>query len=522
MFDLIKTDQKINYPELHDYFDKPTVKSMPHLVGQLNLFRNLDGFIRVRGKFKKWIASSSKKFPLLLHRESVLTDRIIYETHKKFMHAGIYSLLTHLRKEFYIPRFFTVVKRILASCQSCKRFNSRTIKINQSFYRDFRENPPQIPFRSIFLDHFGPYNVRVDGKKVKVWILCICCLWSRAINLKISYGLTTKEFLRTLQIHIFENGLPETCFSDLGSQIVAGGNLVSDLLKDHKVQEYFDERNMKLLKFSQYSKGRLELGALVESCVKLSRKLIDSSIRNNVLDAKEFELVISQVNHLVKKRPLCFKESLRDGRLNVFTPDPITPEMIMRGHDLPSLNILPSNESNDEMDDWLSIENTSTNIRNEFSKMNKIRERIKTVYHEEFLGNLIHQATNSKRRYDSKSHHKISAGDIVLIKEDNTKAVRYPIALVETTEINDLGETTSCSLKKANGEVVSRHVSSLIPYISDHEKGSKYFGQMNTILDANDSDKMHPPCEPHSSKSQRSAAKRSSEVTRGLFQNHLA
>ena len=59
--------------------------------------------------------------------------------------------------------------------------------------------------------------------------------------------------------------VPELCLSDLGSQIVAGANIICDFIKDVDTQNYFKEQGIKPLKFDHYFKGCNELGSLVES-----------------------------------------------------------------------------------------------------------------------------------------------------------------------------------------------------------------------------------------------------------------
>ena len=183
----------------------------------------------------------------------MLTRMIVLNLHQKMFHAGCYRLLSELRRQFWIPQCFSVVKRILKECIICRKVNQRTIRLNQSPYRDFRLNPPNIPFRSIFIDHLGPFYVKDHGQKVKVWILCITCLWSRAINLKVCADLSTKEFLRAIQLHCFEYGLPQLCISDSGTSFVAGGNIISDFLKDSDTQTYLEDQGIKSLSFEKLS-----------------------------------------------------------------------------------------------------------------------------------------------------------------------------------------------------------------------------------------------------------------------------
>ena len=135
----------------------------------------------------------------------------------------------------------------------------------------------------------GPFYVRVNSEKVKVWILCVTCLWTRAINLRISHDLSTTESLRSLQMHTFEYGVPMLILSDLGSQIVTGVDVVGNLLSDPEALSYFRENGESCISFQQYYKGCNKLGSLVESCVKLTKRLLSGAIKNNVLDLREFE-----------------------------------------------------------------------------------------------------------------------------------------------------------------------------------------------------------------------------------------
>ena len=136
------------------------------------------------------------------------------------------------------------MKKVVKPCVLCKRFRERTIKLNQSSYRERRIESVNIPFANIYIDLMGPFYVKKNASKSKVWILCITCMWSRAVNLKVCHDLSTKKFLRCLQLHCFEYGVPQHCISDLGTQLTAGANIVQDFLKDHEAQSYFHEHGL--------------------------------------------------------------------------------------------------------------------------------------------------------------------------------------------------------------------------------------------------------------------------------------
>ena len=128
MCNIIRTEQQIYFREIFDYFQgtNKNVKTMPNLVRQLNVYPDKKGLLRVKSKFSRWKDDESVRFPILLPKNSILTSLIIMDFHERYSHAGCYRLLSELRKQFWVPHYFSVVKRILKGCITCKKVNQRT------------------------------------------------------------------------------------------------------------------------------------------------------------------------------------------------------------------------------------------------------------------------------------------------------------------------------------------------------------------------------------------------------------
>ena len=54
--------------------------------------------------------------------------------------------------------------------------------------------------------------------------------------------------------------MPERVFTDLGSQLVAGANIVTDQLKNVTTKLFFEENNIKSTSFQKFFKGHKALG----------------------------------------------------------------------------------------------------------------------------------------------------------------------------------------------------------------------------------------------------------------------
>ena len=348
------------------------------------------------------------------------------------------------------------------NCINSKRIHGRPIKLNQNSYRSFRSNPPKVCFRSVFIDHIGPFTVNLNGEKMKTWILIVSCLYSRAINLKICRDLSGKEFMNALQLHCHEFGMFAECMSDLGSSIVSGANTIKAFLSDHETQSFLGANGVKEVSFHQYAKGNSSLGSLVESSVKQVKFLIQKSIKTNVLDYFDFQFLVSKAVNMINKRPVAFKEQL--GSLSpTELPTCITPEMMLYGRECPTVNLIPQLQPlTDEY-----TPDTDKSLADEYEKLRRVKERLVEVYHEDFMVNLISQAVDKPERYQPVPHQPLAVGDVVLLADKHLKQYLYPMGRVLSVETNSLGEATSARILKGDtGEIVRRHVTSLILLLS--------------------------------------------------------
>ena len=464
---IIKSEQEKAFPEMFSYFSRQNASNseIPEIVNKFNAYIDAKGMIRVKSKFDRVDSLGQRcNFPLLLPRDAHITRMIIETIHRSFNHAGCYTIISQVRKQFFIPQIFSLIKTILRDCVNCKRYSGRTVKINQSPYRFFRSNPPKIPFSTVFMDYFGPFKVKRDKNNVKVYVLLITCMWTRAVSLQISNEMTADEFMRSFQMHTLKWGVPQYCVSDLGSNFTSSINTIKGFINNSECDTYFRELGSKPLKFDQYFKGNSSLGSMVEVLVKLCKQLIYKTIKTNVIDIREFEMLICETENIINKRPIAFLESLRQDDIEV--PETITPEIIVHGYELPCINLVPNFQPNPdvEMDPDFQL-NPVDQAKSLHQKFKKVRKNLSTVYHKEFIAKLIYQAVDRSSRYKPVTHDKISVGDVVLLVEDNTKRVNYPLAVVTKCFENDLGEVTNIMAKKA-GKTVKRHVTSIIHLLS--------------------------------------------------------
>ena len=82
-------------------------------------------------------------------------------------------------------------------------------------------------------------------------------------------------------------------------------------MKNPRVSAYLNDNGIKFNGFSQYPKRNSALESLVESSVKLVLQLLFESIKFNVLENTDFDLLICKIMQLTKSRPIAFHGKIR-------------------------------------------------------------------------------------------------------------------------------------------------------------------------------------------------------------------
>ena len=455
--ELLKLHQRDCYGDVINFFTDKNAVDVP-IISQLNLFLDDDGLIKVQSKMRKMRSDSYERYPVLMHKKSPLTTALIMDYHHKLLYAGTYRTLAELNKEFYIPSAYSTVKNVIKNCLICRKVNNRCMKVKTNDHRPFRVNPSEFPFREIACDHIGPFRVKgVEGER-KVYILIITCFYTRGVNLLVSPKIDAESFLLALQSHIFEFGCPQSIVSDNGSPIVSSINLIHKYLDEPIVKDFLTENGISNLSFQPYPAKASFLGGFVENLVKQVKKMIHSSLGKLVLTYEHFELLVKECRMLMNKRPVACKRVLSDQSSHE-TFDALTPEMLIYGHEIPTIMVIPHLDS----EHACSFSPHSHNdLFDKFDALRKAKHALEHRYHGEFIENMRYLGTNEKSRYDTKNAPKLNLNDLVTIRQDLCKPYNYPLGLITDIEYNDLNDPTAATIRKANGELVRRHISDLI------------------------------------------------------------
>lgn len=473
--DIIKSDQQKLFPDIFRFFSikTPPKRTIPELVSKFNIFVDTDGLLRVRSKMGKLAKGVISKTPILLSDKGEFTRLLVYDNHRKYNHAGSYYLLHKLKSIYFIIKAYSTVKKVLTNCFHCKRFNSRPIQVNANDYKEWIINPIKQFFSVCFIDYFGPYVTNFGDQKVKTYGIIFKCVWSKMINIELVTSADTRSLLLAIQNHVYSYGLPKRMISDSGSNLASAFGWIEKCLNSPEIKEFCAEKDISV-EFEQYPRGSLNrgIGGIIESGVAMAKKMIQGSIRNNVLDFLDFQHIIKQSICYMNKKPLNDKSALREQNVdNEF--EVISPEYLKFGYETQVIECIFDEEQVD------SYEEESMN--KDLHKIIDIKQNLRHAYHQGYLLSMQDQATKYENKYFPKSHTKVEIGDIVLIKDPLIKSPNYPLARVVDKIHNSLGEVVQVKLYKANGHTVNRDISSVILLVRSN--GVQDERSSNKVLD---------------------------------------
>jgi hypothetical protein len=178
------------------------------------------GLLRVGGRLVNAPIDGDSKHPIIFPFRHPVTEMVIRHYHAEVGHMGQESVLSSLRKEFWIVKGRTAVRRVVRSCISCQRGKARLGEQFMANLPQSRLMPHQSPFTRVGVDYFGPLQVKQGRSVVKRYGCLFTCMTTRAMHIDIAHSLDTDSMINALRRFISIRGCLEEIKSDNGTNFV--------------------------------------------------------------------------------------------------------------------------------------------------------------------------------------------------------------------------------------------------------------------------------------------------------------
>ena len=130
-----------------------------------------DGMLRFEGRLGEASLPTDEKFPMILPSRHPFTCLLVLHCHERCAHGGIQHTLMLTRRQFWITKGLSSVRRYTGRCNTCIIKKAHSLRQLMADLPAFRLAVNKKPFASTGCDYFGPlYSTKKLGVSKKLEI----------------------------------------------------------------------------------------------------------------------------------------------------------------------------------------------------------------------------------------------------------------------------------------------------------------------------------------------------------------
>ena len=409
---LIKAVQSQEYPAECLALRKGKVLDRTSRIASLCPFLDELGVLRVRSRLANTDLSLGDKCPILIPRGH-LADIMIRFQHELLKHAGVDTLLTTLRCEYWIVGARRAAKRVKKTCVACQKQDAAALNAPVAPLPALRASKAP-PFSVTGVDFCGPLFCLT---RQKVYVCLFTCAVTRAVHLELVDSMSLADFMLAFRRFCARRGAPTTMYSDNACTFrSAAASLLAEFGPVSPEWKFIAPR-------------AAWWGGWWERLVRTVKSSLRKTLGKSVLSKVELETLLLEVEACVNSRPLTFVSDDVDGS------QPLTPSHFLSGK--------AAGVRVPVVDDSAEVSASSLTER-EVQRQNLLAQ-FWNVWQADYLRNLPH----SVRKF--KSRGRLQIGSVVLIREDNVPRLRWLMGVVEQLYPGCDGVVRAADVKTAHG-----------------------------------------------------------------------
>lgn len=253
-----------------------------------------NGLLRVGGRLTRGSLPEDTKHPLLLTKDQHVAALILKDLHQQLGHSGLNHMLSALRRRYWITGATSAVRKIIAECCFCKKYNGRMMGQKMADLPKERILPDLPPFSNTGVDCYGPIEEKKGRGTVKCYGVIFTCLASRAVHLELANSLDTDACINALHRFISRRGQVEHLLSDNGANFIGAKRELREALSSLNQAKIQGVLGQKGIKWSFNPPAGSHYGGVWERVIRMLRTCSSNSRRL---------MMIVSIQSCVKLRP---------------------------------------------------------------------------------------------------------------------------------------------------------------------------------------------------------------------------
>ena len=413
-------------------------------------FIDTNGVMKVGGRLSQSEElTDAEKFQIIIPKDGPLATLLVSHVHRALLHGTVQGCLAALRSQYWIIGAKNLIKKHVRECLSCFRFMCKSTPPLMGDLPRERITPSD-PFDFTGVDFGGPFYIKASGKTgtEKAYIAMFVCFSSKAVHIELCGSLSAPSCIAAFIRFTNRRGLPKRMYSDNGTNFVGSRNELE------RLQKTLQRSGSGTLPVAVSAKGVVwvhipprspNFGGLWESAIKSAKYHLKRIVGNQVLSREELETVLSSVEGVMNSRPLVeISNDECDFRV-------LTPAMLVMAKEVQHLPIAEVKEG-----DLPPIPDSEKNYAKlRWGHVNKMTANFWQRWTKDYLPTL------QIRKKWQVEVPKFKAGDLVLMSEDNTKPLNWPLARISEVFPGNDGIPRVAQVKTVAGDVFTRPISKL-------------------------------------------------------------
>ncbi|XP_045023763.1 uncharacterized protein LOC123468196 [Daphnia magna] len=422
---IIRVDQRHFFDNEFLCLIKGRPVSTASSLANLTPFLDPHGVIRVGGRLQHASLPEDTKHPIVLSSDSQLSIMVITDMHELLIHATTEPTLHALREKYHVLHPRASINRVIRNCFTCKFRRSQPAPPLMGPLPASRLKTHLPPFTNVGIDFFGPLPVVILRRSVKRYGVMFTCLDCRAVHLEVADSLDINSFINAFSRFADRRGLPQLCYSDNGTNLVAGEQEINRILSRWNEADLV--RKIEKLK-NQPIEWRFSppvaphFGGSWERLIKSAKTALRGILNDRSVTEDVLVTAIVGAEALINSRPLTHV-SVDPNDFEAITPNHF---LLLRAHPGCHLDSSPG---------------STTSSRRRYEQAQELITHFWNRWLREYVPNLI------ERRKWLRSRRNLAVNDLVLVVTPNSPRGSWPIGRVFNVHQGPDGVVRSADVK---------------------------------------------------------------------------
>ena len=421
-------------------------------LATLSPFIDKNGLLRVGGRLSNSDLDFGQRHPIVLDPTHRLAKTIIWNFHVRLRHGGVERTLADTRLDYFILTGRSAIRRELRNCFICRKSKAvPQVPLMAALPKD-RVRACSRPFQHVGIDYFGPMEVTIHRRRHKRYGCLFTCLATRAVHLQVTDSLDQDSFLMAFDCFALRRGFPSTCYSDNGTNLVAGEREIRQSLEHWNQQLIGSTLAAKNIKWVFNPPAAPHFGGVWERMVQSAKRALRAILNGRTVTDKILETAMVEVENLINSRPLTHVS------VHPTDPEPLTPNHFLIGAAHP--NQVFASADDDEVP-----------LKKKFAYVKMLADHFWKRWMKEYVPNLI-----ERRKWLSEQRN-IQEGDIVVIADGNNPRGEWPIGRITRPIVGTDGRVRAAMVKTPTGEYLRPVAKLCLLEAETPEPGPEFSGE---------------------------------------------